>query len=380
MRKKLLVASVVLLVASILGIAGSFMANAMVFDKYDAYGEVPIPGTRTLHLPAGDVKVSFHTEIAGTMEGGGLPIPQNLAVTITPVGGSAQPTFTQSPGDTDADNQDVRVKVGVAHLPAAGDYTVKADGKSNAYISPRLSFGHDSDYGFLPWLFGGLAGVSLLTMLAVAVSARPQKPEHAVPEHVSEISGDEDASAARLRRNVLMGLLLIGLASLGVIAAKIGGVGIPFAINVVAIVLLVSVVLLLALRYWIRHTYTPEELTAKQAEIRANKVQISSAKESIKYKREVAHAGTEGRAVITGITDLGYGDETRWLVQLELEVTVGVRPPYPVSTGEYVGIASAGSVAVGRELVVRVDHADPQRVAVDWEQSLRLRQTREESK
>ena len=60
-----------------------------LFDKYDAYGEVPVPGTRTPHLPAGDVKVSFHTEIAGTMEGGGLPIPQNLHVAITPSGGGA---------------------------------------------------------------------------------------------------------------------------------------------------------------------------------------------------------------------------------------------------------------------------------------------------
>ena len=54
----------------------SWELNDTVWDKYDAYGEVPIPGTRTLHLPQGDVKVSFHTEIAGTMEGGGLPIPR----------------------------------------------------------------------------------------------------------------------------------------------------------------------------------------------------------------------------------------------------------------------------------------------------------------
>jgi hypothetical protein len=160
----------VVLVVSIFGFGGSLALDSIVFDKYAAYGEVPIPGTKTLHLPAGDAKVSFHTEIAGTMEGGGLPIPQDLEVAITPTSGSAKPTFTRNVGDTDADNQDVRVKVGVAHIPVAGDYSVTTNGRAAAFISPRLSFGHDSDYGFLPWLFAGLAGVSLLVLLALLVS------------------------------------------------------------------------------------------------------------------------------------------------------------------------------------------------------------------
>ena len=171
LRKRLAIASAVLLVVSIFGFGGSMLLNSVVFDKYDAYGEVPIPGTGTLHLPAGDVKVSFHTEIAGTMEGGGLPIPQNLDVAITPSSGSAKPTFTQNLGGTDADNQDARVQVGVAHVPATGDYAVTTDGKASAFISPRVSFGHGSDYGFLPWLFAGLAGVSVIALLALMVSA-----------------------------------------------------------------------------------------------------------------------------------------------------------------------------------------------------------------
>jgi hypothetical protein len=36
------------------------MLNLFVFDEFDAYGEVPIPGTGTLHLPAGDVTICFH--------------------------------------------------------------------------------------------------------------------------------------------------------------------------------------------------------------------------------------------------------------------------------------------------------------------------------
>ena len=38
------------------------------------------------------------------------------------------------------DIQDVHVTVGVAHIPAAGDYTIAANGKASAYLSPRLSF------------------------------------------------------------------------------------------------------------------------------------------------------------------------------------------------------------------------------------------------
>jgi hypothetical protein len=117
------------------------------------------------------VKVSFHTEIAGTMEGGGLPIPQSLHVAITRPDGGAPATFTQNVGGTDADNQDVRVQVGVAHVPATGDYTVTTEGKAGAFISPRLSFGHGSNYEFLPWLFAGLGGFSLLALLALLVSA-----------------------------------------------------------------------------------------------------------------------------------------------------------------------------------------------------------------
>jgi hypothetical protein len=127
---------------------------------------VPIPGTRTLDLPEGDAQVSFHTEIAGTMEGGGLPIPQGLEVAIAPPSGVATPKFVQNVGDTSADNQDVHVAVGVVHIPAAGDYTVTTNGKASAYLSSRLSFGHGSSYGFLDWVFMGLLAVGLLGLLA----------------------------------------------------------------------------------------------------------------------------------------------------------------------------------------------------------------------
>jgi hypothetical protein len=374
MRKRLVIASAMLLVVAVLGFGGSLLLNSMVFDKYDAYGEVPIPGTRTLHLPAGDVKVSFHTEIAGTMEGGGLPIPQNLEVTISPPDGVAEPTFARNIGGTDADNQDARVQVGTAQIRAPGDYTITTDGKASAFLSPRLAFGHRSNYGFLPWLFVGLAAVSLLALLASALSPATRELEKPVSQDVSRLLADEDARAATRWPKIRTALLLITVVSVAVLVANVAGIKVPFIVVIAAIVVLSISMLLFALRLWIRRTHTPEELAARQAQFRTNKDQINSAKGTTKYKREVIRTGTEGRAVITAIKDLGHGDETRRLVYLELEVTVGAGAPYAVSTGEHVGIVSAGSVAVGRELVVRVDPSDPQRVAVDWEQSLRLRQ------
>ncbi len=59
-------------------------------------------------------------------------------------------------------------------------------------------------------------------------------------------------------------------------------------------------------------------------------------------------------------------------MHLELDVTVPGSATYQVKTGEYLTAASTGSVAPGRRLRVNVLPDDPQRVAVDWERSLRL--------
>lgn len=285
MRKRLLIASVMLLVVSIFGFGGSLLLNSMVFDKYDAYGEVPIPGTRTLYLPAGDVKVSFHTEIAGTMEGGGLPIPQKLDVAISPPSGVAKPTFTRKTGGTDADNQDVRVQVGVAQIRAPGNYTIKTDGKASAFISPRLAFGHGSDYGFLPWLFVGLGAVSLLALLASALSPTTTGLEMPVSQDVSRVLAEQDARAAARWPKIRNTLLLTTLASVVVLVADVAGVNVPFIVVIVAIVLLSISLLLFALRLWIRRTQTPEKLAAMRSEIQPNQDQIGSAQETKNYER-----------------------------------------------------------------------------------------------
>jgi len=170
-------------------------------------------------------------------------------------------------------------------------------------------------------------------------------------------------------------LLLVGVVALGVIGATIAGAQIPSAVFVVAIIVASIILLLFAFGYWFRRTHTPEERAALVAESESRRDRIKFVKGATKYKREVLRTGRESRAVITGIGDVGVGNEFSHLIYLELEVTAPGHASYAVNTGEDVHAGALGSVAVGRELVVRVDLADPQRVAVDWEESLRLRQS-----
>jgi hypothetical protein len=92
-----------------------------------------------------------------------------------------------------------------------------------------------------------------------------------------------------------------------------------------------------------------------------------------KHKKEVLRSGVDGTARILAIEDGGRANEFRALVYLELEVTIPGRAAFEVPTGEYVTAAASGSLRPGGELVVKVDPDDTSRVAVDWDESLRLR-------
>lgn len=80
-----IVVSILTLVASIIGFIAVLILNAFVLDEYDAYGEVPIPGSASLELPAGETTISLHTATTGTPTSG-FPIPE-LSFSITPTAG-----------------------------------------------------------------------------------------------------------------------------------------------------------------------------------------------------------------------------------------------------------------------------------------------------
>ncbi|OBA73713.1 hypothetical protein A5641_05005 [Mycobacterium sp. 1554424.7] len=202
-------AAVVLMVVSVAGFIFALVANAFFLDKYNAYGEVPIPGSNSLYLPAGEVTVSLHTVVVGSPNGG-LPVPP-LGVTIAPPEGVAQPAVSENIGSTTTVNNDAHVRVWVAQIPVSGTYNITTDGQVNGYINPRLAFGHKSSYGFLVWLFVGLFVVGLVdsilsgmwlsrTRRRAVVAANPYvQPPMPVPPTTPVEPGDEGVRLERLK-------------------------------------------------------------------------------------------------------------------------------------------------------------------------------------
>lgn len=211
-----------MMVVAVGGFITTLVLNAFVLDKYNAYGEVPIPGSGNLYLPAGEVTVSLHTIMMGGSNGGGLPVPP-LGVTIAPPEGVAQPAVTENIGSTTTVNNDARVRVWVAQIPVSGTYTVTTDGKVNGYINPRLAFGHKSSYGFLVWVFVALFVVGLIDSVMSglwlsrtrrrAVVAAAANPYYQAPVAVAHEPGDEGVRLERLKT-------LAGLRDSGALTAE----------------------------------------------------------------------------------------------------------------------------------------------------------------
>src|SRR3954469_8872961 len=122
-----ILASVAPWVVAVVGFIVTMVLNAFVFDEYDAYGEVPIPGSSSLHLPAGEATVSFHTQTIGSPSGGGLPVPQ-LGLTILPPEGIPKPEVTESWGTTTTVNNDAHIRVWAVRIPADDTYDITTDG------------------------------------------------------------------------------------------------------------------------------------------------------------------------------------------------------------------------------------------------------------
>lgn len=184
-----LISAILALVVGGGGLVASLVLSAFVFDDYDAYGEVPIPGSSRLHLPAGEVTISFHTLVTGGPNGS-FPIPP-LQVGITPPEGAADPVLTESMGTTTSVNSDVRVRVWVADVAEEGVYDVEAGGNVNGYINPQLAFGKDSSPGGLLWGFGAVLAVGVVALFAAIgwrtrSARRPQVP--LAPVSLDELS------------------------------------------------------------------------------------------------------------------------------------------------------------------------------------------------
>jgi hypothetical protein len=192
--------AILTLVVGGVGLIATLLLNAFVLDAYDAFGEVPVPGSTSLHLPAGEMTVSFHTVTTG-QPSSGFPIP-DLSLSITPPAGVAKPEVAENVGGTTSVNSDVHVRVWTVQIPRQGTYDIETDGKVNGYISPRLAFGHGSSYGWLTWVFGGLLGLGVIGLVAgMFWSARSgKKARPLAPEEL--LSFDEPTGSAPQLRSV----------------------------------------------------------------------------------------------------------------------------------------------------------------------------------
>jgi hypothetical protein len=134
---------------------------------------------------------------------------------------------------------------------------------------------------------------------------------------------------------------------------------------------------------WVRFRIrfpTPEAREAeRQRFIAAHRPRIEllergeRARKALREKAALLRDGEEATAVVQFLADAEHSESFPHLVYLELEVTPRFGPSYVVKTGENLTPASIGAVAPGRELAVKVDPRDKERVAVDWDASLRVR-------
>jgi hypothetical protein len=109
----------------------------LIFE--DPYGDVPIPGSATVHLPAGEVDVTLRT--AGPA--GDVSVPP-LSIRISGPDGTTRPEVIESPRWQHANAQSgMLVRVWVVRIAQDGDYRVEVEGEVYGPYQPPLTFGRN---------------------------------------------------------------------------------------------------------------------------------------------------------------------------------------------------------------------------------------------
>lgn len=180
-----------LMTIGVIGFVVALILNVFVLDRYNAYGEVPIPGSGSVHLPAGEVTVSLHTRVISSPTGGGLPVPP-VSLDVTPPPGVAEPEFEESIGMTTTVNNDSRRRLWRMRVAAAGDYQFTTDGQVGAYIAPRLAFGKPAGHWTLLWVFALVFVLGLVGLIAARRFSAPRRRRQV------DVDMDGDGAGAEL--------------------------------------------------------------------------------------------------------------------------------------------------------------------------------------
>lgn len=153
------------------------------FDSSDlaAYGVIPVPGTKTVHLPKGTVLASFDA-LTGNVAA--MPLP-DLSLGVHPVGGGSDPRVTVARSTTTNSSGESETLAAKIHVATAGDYRVSITGGGN-YNAPKLLLGHSDAGKWLPVaLITVIVEIAIFLVTAVVLRSlrrRPGKPNVAGPQ------------------------------------------------------------------------------------------------------------------------------------------------------------------------------------------------------
>ena len=164
-------------VAGLVGLFVALMLTIFVFSERDAYGTLEMPGTETLHFPAGTVHVNYQ-EHSGRSK---IGVPGGLVVNVRNAATGESVDFEINPGAKSNTTNVSRVGLGSFEAPADGDYTVAA-AAPGAGPEPEITFGK----GFWSAFFHGtpliivLGSVGLM-LLGIVLSRREDEKPPGIP-------------------------------------------------------------------------------------------------------------------------------------------------------------------------------------------------------
>ncbi|RLV51135.1 hypothetical protein D9V37_04260 [Nocardioides mangrovicus] len=150
------------LVLGVLGVVVPLLFGDL-FQSWDRFGSVEIPGHGSVRLPAGAVDVSFRGISADGGGGGSVAVPRFSASIER--SGTADPVFHKVDGGAVSVNNVVHVPVWRVAVRRAGTYEVTTSGEDRGYVAIYLDLGHRRHYGRLQLGAGVLLVASLLALL-----------------------------------------------------------------------------------------------------------------------------------------------------------------------------------------------------------------------
>lgn len=156
-------AVLVALLATIVALmpVGFLASSNIVWGEDNQYGRVSIPGTKVIHIPAGQVTVSVAVALSG--RGNGTPTLRlpDCAFGIEAVDGGSNPKVTEDIGDSENANDnldDTQRRVWRMSVAREADYKITTHGDFTGYgVNPEMWFGYTA----------GMPGVYVLPVSAL---------------------------------------------------------------------------------------------------------------------------------------------------------------------------------------------------------------------